>query len=157
MIKRGFLVLTIVLVMGAMAAKERVEIIADHFEGDEIKKYSQFIGHVHMTKGKDRLDADQVYVYFNDKKKPIRYEAIGNAEFVLHAKTGERYEGKAEKIVFYPKEQIYKLYGNVVLKEPSLDRTIRGDKVVVDRINGKAKVDSGGKKPVHFSFSVDEK
>jgi lipopolysaccharide export system protein LptA len=143
--------------LGLYGASEQVEITSDRFEADEVKLVTKFIGHVHMKKGRDELNASKVIVYFDKKRKPKRYEAIGNASFViLMKKEGQLYTGKADRLVYLPARQRYELYGDVVLKEPRLDRTVRGEKVVVEKLSGKASVEGNGKRPVKFIFKVEE-
>ncbi len=138
--------------------REQVEITSDRFEADEVKMISKFIGHVHMKKGPDELNASQVIVYFDAKRNPKRYEAIGNASFVVHmTKNDEYYTGKADKLVYKPVEQIYEFYGHVFLRQPRLDRTVKGDEVIVDRLSGKSSVKGNASKPVKFIFQVEEK
>ncbi|WP_457592503.1 lipopolysaccharide transport periplasmic protein LptA [Hydrogenimonas sp.] len=140
----------------ALVSAENVEITADHFEADQMKKVTEFIGNVHMKKGSDELNATKVYVYFDDKRKPVRYEAVGKSSFVIHMQNGRYYVGKADKLVYRPGSELYELYGNVVLKEPKLDRTIMGEKVVVEKVTGRANVEGDDGKPVRFIFKVEE-
>ncbi len=140
----------------AFAASEQVEITSDRFEADERTLVTKFIGHVHMKKGRDELNASKVVVYFDAKRKPKRYEAIGQASFAIFMKKeGQLYTGRADKLVYIPAAQRYELYGNVVLREPRLERTVTGQKVIVEKTSGKASVE-GGKKPVKFIFKVEE-
>ncbi|WP_201353400.1 lipopolysaccharide transport periplasmic protein LptA [Hydrogenimonas urashimensis] len=151
-------VMTLLAVSVLFAAAERVEILSDRFEADDVKHVAKFLGHVRMKKGADELNASKVVVYFDAKRKPLRYEAIGKASFVIHMKKeGQLYTGKADKLVYLPKEQRYELYGSVVLKEPRLDRTVTGEKVVVEKLSGRASVEGGGDKPVKFIFKVEER
>lgn len=139
-----------------MAAAENVEITADHFEADQARKITEFIGNVHMKKGSDELNASKVVVYFDEERKPIRYEAIGNSRFVIHMESGGYYRGKASKLVYWPKRELYELFGDVVLKEPKLERTIIGEKVIVEKRTGRANVEGDEGKPVKFIFKVEE-
>jgi len=123
-----------------LAAAENVEITADHFEASQLKKITEFIGNVHMKKGRDELNASKVVVYFDEKRRPIRYY----------------YTGRADRLVYRPAGELYELYGNVVLKEPKLDRTIIGEKVVVEKGSGRANVEGDDGKPVKFIFKVEE-
>ena len=139
------------------AESERVEITSDRFDADERTLVTRFLGHVHMKKGLDELNATKVVVYFDAKRKPKRYEATGKTSFVIHMKNeGQFYVGKAGKLVYIPSTQRYELYGAVVLKEPKLGRTVTGEKVIVDKTDGRALVEGGGDKPVKFIFRVEE-
>ncbi len=138
------------------AAGEQVEITSDRFEADERALITKFLGHVHMKKGRDELHADKVIVYFDAKRNPKRYEAIGHTSFVIVMKEGQLYTGKANRLVYLPATQRYELYGAVVLKEPKMERTVSGEKVIVDKDTGRASVEGGGNKPVKFIFRVEE-
>ncbi|WP_457596584.1 lipopolysaccharide transport periplasmic protein LptA [Hydrogenimonas sp.] len=138
------------------AATEEVRIASDRFEADEKAKVTKFIGHVHMQKGGDELNASKVVVYFDKNNKPVRYEALGKTSFVIVMEKGQRYTGKADKLVYLPRTRRYELYGDVVLREPALDRTVRGEKVIVEKASGKALVEGGSDKPVRFIFQVEE-
>lgn len=137
-------------------AAENVEITADHFEASQLKKITEFIGNVHMKKGSDELNASKVVVYFDEKRRPIRYEAVGESRFIIHMQNGSYYTGRADRLVYRPDRELYELYGNVVLKEPKLDRTIIGEKVVVEKSSGRANVEGDDGKPVKFIFKVEE-
>ncbi len=143
---------TVFVVMAA----ENVEITADHFEADQVKRVTEFSGNVHMKKGSDELNASKVLVFFDEKRKPLRYEAIGDSSFIIYMKNGRYYRGKAQKLVYFPSKEIYELYGDVVLREPMLDRTIIGEKVIVEKVSGRANVEGGEEKPVKFIFKVEE-
>ena len=154
---RGILALLLVVVAPAFAAGEEVTITSDRFEADETSRITRFLGHVHMKKGVDELNASKVTVYFDARRKPERYEATGKVSFVIHMKEdGHLYAGKSDRLVYRPKGQIYELYGHVVLREPAQERTITGEKVIVEKESGKAKVEGVGDRPVKFIFRVEE-
>ncbi len=143
-------------VLISIGAAENVEITADHFEADQLKKITEFIGNVHMKKGNDELNASKVLVFFDKNRKPIRYEAVGKSSFIVYMQNGRYYVGRADRLVYLPKKEVYELYGNVVLKEPLLERTIFGEKVVVEKSTGRARVKGDEKRPVKFIFKVEE-
>lgn len=140
----------------ALTAAENVEITADHFEASQAKKITEFIGNVHMKKGSDELNASKVVVYFDEKRKPVRYEALGESSFLIHMQNGSYYRGKADRLVYWPNRELYELFGNVVLKDPKLERTIIGEKVLVEKRTGRANVEGDDGKPVKFIFKVEE-
>jgi len=141
-----------------LAHAEKVIITSDKFEGDQRLGIMKFIGNVHMRKSRDKLDAATVTVYFNNRKKATRYEAVGNAHFEIYMlEKGTYYVGKANRMVYKPQTQVYEFYGDVVLREPKLDRTLTGDKVIVRRLDGKVNVTGNRSRPVKFIFKVQEK
>ncbi len=139
-----------------LLAAENVEITADHFEASQTKKVTEFRGNVHMKKGSDELNASKVIVYFDDERRPLRYEAIGESSFIIHMRSGQYYVGRADRLVYWPGRELYELFGNVVLKEPKLERTILGEKVLVEKSTGRANVEGETGKPVKFIFKVEE-
>ncbi len=139
------------------AASKSVAITSDRFEADETKRVTKFIGHVHLEREEDELNASVVTVHFDEKRRPVRYEAAGGASFVLHMKKADQYyTGKADRLIYLPGKEIYELFGNVLLKQPELDRVISGEKVIVERRSGKASVEGGRNRPVKFIFKVEE-
>ncbi len=152
-----YVILMAVLSAILYGASGEVQITADKFEADENSQKSVFIGHVSMKKKGDELNATKIIVLFDSNRKPLRYEAIGNASFVLHMRNGQIYIGSANRLIYLPDEEIYQLFGHVVLKEPLLDRTVMGEKVVVERKSGKARVEGSGDRPVKFIFKIEER
>jgi len=146
----------LLLVTSTLFSSGQVEITADHFEANEIKKVTKFIGNVHMIKGVDELNASNVLVYFDEKKKPIRYEAIGSVRFIITMNDGKVYKGQSGRLVYTPKTETYKLYESVRLFDIKLDRTLIGEKVFVDKQSGKARVEGSKEKPVKFIFKIEE-
>ena len=134
----------------------RVEITADHFEANDPKKITKFFGHVRMVKGIDKLKADIVYVYFDFKRKPVKYEALGSVKFTISMNDGKVYKGQSGRLVYTPKTEVYELYENVKLFDTKLDRTLIGEKVFVDKQSGKARVEGSKEKPVKFIFNIEE-
>jgi len=148
--------LLLLLVTTTLFSSGQVEITADHFEANDAKKVTKFIGNVHMIKGVDELKASKVFVYFNEKKKPIRYEAIGSVKFTITMNDGKIYRGQSGRLVYIPKTEIYELYESVKLFDIKLDRTLIGEKVFVDKQSGKARVEGSKEKPVKFIFKIEE-
>ncbi len=148
--------LLLFLTIGTLFSSQQVEITADHFEANDLKRITKFIGNVHMTKGIDELNASKIYVYFDIKKKPIKYEAIGSVKFTITMNNGKRYNGESQRLVYNPNTEVYELYEDVKLFDTELDRTILGEKVFVNKQSGRAKVEGGKDQPVKFIFRVEE-
>jgi len=143
--------------VNTLLSSQQVEITADHFEASDVNKVTKFIGNVHMIKGVDELNASKVFVYFDEKKKPVRYEAIGSVKFIITMNDGKRYIGQSGRLIYIPKTEIYELYESVKLFDVKLDRKLIGEKVFVDKQSGKAKVEGNKEKPVKFIFKIEEK
>jgi len=148
--------LLLLLATSTLFSSQQVEITADHFEASDVKKVTKFIGNVRMIKGVDELNASKIFVYFDEKTKPIRYEAIGSVKFIITMNDGKRYKGQSGRLVYIPKTEIYELYESVKLFDVKLDRTLIGEKVFVDKQSGKARVEGSKEKPVKFIFKIEE-
>ena len=142
--------------LSMLIASNRVEITADRFEASDKNKVTKFIGNVHMIKGIDELNASKVFVYFDAKKKPVKYEAIGSVKFIITMNDGKRYKGQSERLIYIPKTEIYELYENVKLFDIEAVRTLIGEKIFVDKRSGKARVEGSKEKPVKFIFTIEE-
>lgn len=149
-------ILLILSLLSFFLFAENVEITSKNFEADEKKLISIFTGKVHIKKGKDKIDAKKVVVYFDKDKKPQKYEAIGDVKFFIVLDSNKTYEGKAQKIVYIPKTLEYIFEKDVfILQKPEM-RKIYGEKIVINRLTGQAKVEGSEEKPVKFIFKIEE-
>ncbi|WP_281951067.1 lipopolysaccharide transport periplasmic protein LptA [Nitrosophilus kaiyonis] len=146
--------LMILFLMSALA--EDIEITSKNFEADEKKLISIFTKDVHIKKGKDKIDAQKVIVYFDKKRKPVKYEAIKNVKFFIVLDNNKTYEGKAQKIIYLPNSKEYIFEKDVFIVQMPDQRKIYGEKIVVNKSSGKAKVEGSETKPVKFIFKVEE-
>jgi len=135
---------------------ENVEITSKNFEADEKRLISIFTGNVHIKKGKDKIDASKVIVYFDENKKPKKYEAIGDVKFFIVLDINRTYEGKAQKIVYLPNRLEYIFEKDVYIVQKPQMRKIYGEKIVINRKTGQAKVEGSDEKPVKFIFKIEE-
>ena len=133
---------------------QKVEVSADKLVADESSHISKLIGNVKIKKGSDTISANELSIKFNDKNKPLFYEAKGDIKFHIYTQKRE-FEGSANSLTYDPKTLKYELSGNVKVHEKSQDQTLEGERVVIDRISGRSEID-GGSKPVKFIFDVKE-
>ncbi len=133
-----------------------VEVTANKFFADEVKKVSVFTGNVNVKKGDDRLKADKVVIEFNKNKEPIRYTASGNASVKMKI-NGKRYFGKGEILIYEPQKLKYTIKKNAFLEELDTNKKVYGDNIFVDQANGHYEVDSKKDKPVKFIFQIQDK
>ncbi len=149
---------TVLLIFFAITSLfgEDIKISADKFQADEINKISLFEGNVKITKGKDKIEAQKLTIIFDAKNKPIKYSAEGKPNFVFFIKD-KHYKGKADKIIYTPVERKYLLLGNVFVHEIKEDRKIYGDKLTIDKANGRIVIIGKKNQPVKFIFKVEEK
>jgi len=135
---------------------ENVEITSKNFEADEKKLISIFTGDVHIKKGKDKIRASKVIVYFDKDRKPIKYEALNNVKFKIVLDLNKTYEGRAQKIVYIPSRLEYIFEKDVyIIQKPDM-RKVYGEKIILNRKTGQAVVRGTKDKPVKFIFNIEE-
>ncbi|RXJ85392.1 lipopolysaccharide transport periplasmic protein LptA [Arcobacter cloacae] len=140
------------------AQSETLVIDAQDFQADDKKGVSIFTGNVKIKMGQDKLNANRVDVFFTtnkeNKKVPLRYEAIGNADFEIVTED-KHYIGNGDKIIYSPQKEEYTIIGNGFLQEKNDDRKVYGDTIFVNQLTGEAKVKGNENKPVRFIINVD--
>lgn len=145
----------IIFFMALSLYAERVEITSDKFVADEKELITKFYGSVSIKKGENLLTSDEVIVKFNDKRKPLFYEANSNLNFKLKLKTSS-YEGKADKLIYTPDLKEYRLIGNINIIDKTNDKTIYAKEIKLSEVTGKAEVFGNTKEPVKFIFNIEE-
>ena len=146
-----------ILMMSLIAvAGEVVEITSMNFEANEKKLISVFSGNVFVKKGKDTIKAQKLIVKFDSDKKPQKYEAVGNVKFKIMMDQNKTYEGKAGKIIYFPKKAKYIFQKDVYVVQLPEMRKIYGEKIIVDKSSGQAIVTGKKNKPVKFIFKIEE-
>jgi len=131
-----------------------LKIISKFFNYDPNKQISIFKEDVNATKEKDNILCDELIVYFDKNKKAKKIVAKGNVRFVVSLDKNSTYKGKS-KILIYNLEK-----GDIILNKGKIvkietNESIKGDKIVLNRINKSAKV-IGDKKPVEIIIKVNE-
>lgn len=141
----------------SLAKAEQIEISSKSFYANEAELKSEFIGDVLVKRGEDELSANKAIVYFDKKRQPLRYEAIGDAKFKALLK-GKKYSGSGDKLVYDALNETYTIIGNGHLKELDSDKNVYGQKIVVNQKNGTYNVQGGNSsEPVRFIFNVQDK
>jgi lipopolysaccharide export system protein LptA len=133
---------------------DELKITSQKFIYNSQKLYSEFIGDVNATKGKDNIAADKMYVYFNKKKKPIKFVAIGNVRFVLTLDKNSTLKGHCQKLEYYIKSGNIYLIGNAFVKKVQTGESISGSKIKLNRFTKDISV-IGNKKPVNIIIKVN--
>ncbi len=148
-------VLLILVFSFSLSLAEKVEVSADSFEADELKRVSLFKGNVHIKKGEDEIKADNLKIDFDKQNRPIKYEAIGNVSFKITT-SAQRFVGTSGEIIYEPLKKKYTASKNVNINETTKNRVLKGEKITIDRISGKSKISGTKNRPVKFIFTVDE-
>lgn len=144
------------LLISSMFAEE-LKVVSDMFKSDQQKGMSVFSGNVKVTKGKDELNAAKVTIYTDKDNQPIKYFAEGGVNFSIVTEKQEKYSGKAQSVIYLPKEQEYQFFTKVDLVRMDDYRRVRGDKVVVNTTFGYASAESADNEPVVMTFTVQDK
>lgn len=136
---------------------EELKVISDNFKGDQQKGISIFTGNVKVTKGMDELNATKVTIYTDKDRKPVKYFAEGDVSFYIVTEVKERYKGKSQTAIYLPDESEYHFYKKVDLIRLDDFRRVKGDKVVVNTIQGNASAESANDEPVIMTFTLQDK
>ncbi len=145
-----------ILLFSSHLLADFVDIKADHFYANDINHKAFFEGHAKIKQGKNEINASKVTVFFNERKKALKYEAHGNVKFNLIEKR-IHYKGVANKIVYTPTSSKYYFVGNVTLRDLTNNRTIKANSVSLDLKSGLADIKGSVKKPVHFRFEIEDR
>jgi len=127
---------------------------SQNFIYDSKKMVSIFSGDVNATRGQDNILADKMYVYFNEQKKPVKFEALQNVKVFLGLDKNSTYKGKCNKLTYLIKSGDIILKGNAFIKRIETNESISGDLIKINRYTKDKKV-SGNKKPVNIIIKVD--
>ncbi|NWF66249.1 MAG: lipopolysaccharide transport periplasmic protein LptA [Campylobacterales bacterium] len=140
-----------------MLYAQSVEITANNFEADDKKKESKFSGNVEINRTNSYIKTSTLKIFFNDKKKPIKYEAIGDCKFEIETNDKKKYKGVSDKLIYLPFEKRYEFLGNSYLEEVQDGKKLFATEIILDEISGNAIVKGDDKKPLKFIFNLEEK
>ena len=95
-------------------------------------------------------------IYTDKNRKPMRYEAVQNANFKIVLK-GKTYKGSGDKFIYNVAKDIYEIDGNAFINELESNQKLYGDRIIVDKRNNVYRVESKDKKPARFIFDLEQK
>lgn len=137
-----------------------VDIKADSFVADKEQNIVIFNGNVSMIKGQDNLHAQKLTVYTkqNEQNETVvrKYIAIGDVDLKMK-KPDTLMIAKGDSIIYDVDKQEYLIEGNGYLEDVNKSRIIKGERIYIDRISQKTKIDGKENKPVQFKFTMEEK
>ncbi len=134
-----------------------IEITAKKFEADQKRLLSKFIGNVVLKKGRDTIKADEVFIFFDKAKKPVKIVAKGHVDFVLYDRGGKSYKGRAKELYYYPSKKEYYLVGDVVIVQYPQKKRIFAQEIDLDLTKGTIHVKGTQDSPVKMIFTIEEK
>ena len=156
-----FITLFLILITTTINAEENyLNIDATHFEADEKKNLMYFKGNVKMTKNKDVLNCEKLYINTNQSKTdptkqvPKDYKAVGNVSFILYT-VDNVIKGKGDTVLYYPIKQKYIIIGNGYLEDKKDGKKITANKIYIDEKTGHTKIDGQKDKPIKFRLKLN--
>ncbi|MDD5400171.1 MAG: lipopolysaccharide transport periplasmic protein LptA [Sulfurimonas sp.] len=135
---------------------QELKVKAKLFNADQKSGISVFEGDVNIIRGSDELNATKVTIYTNSNQEPTKFIAEGSASFYIQTLEGAIYKGKAQKVVYLPKEKEYHFFKDVHLKQINEKKEIIGEEVILKTIEGKAYAKGAEKEPVIMIFDIPE-
>jgi lipopolysaccharide transport protein LptA len=132
-----------------------MQILSKTFEYDQAKNVSKFEGDVNVTKDKDNILSDILYVYTTKNKKLYKLVAIKNVRFVV-TDNNATYKGSSDKLTYIAPQKLFIFEGKVHIKKLQDNQQLFGDKVVIDKLHGTANVIGKENKPLKFIIKVND-
>jgi lipopolysaccharide export system protein LptA len=143
------------LLLATFLIAENLKITSKYFHYITDKRISEFKGDVNATKGQDNILANEMKIYFNQNKKPVKFIAQGNVKFTISLDQNNTYKGKCNKLIYqFNNGDIY-LLGNAKIIKIQTNESLSGDKIILNRKTKNATVE-GNKKPVEIIIKVNE-
>lgn len=140
----------------SLASAENLDIQAQKVFADEKKGITIATGKVKMVKGEDKLNADEVRIYVNKVRKPLKFEAIGNVDFLLLTQDGRRLKGKSDTLIYLVQANEYQLIGRAQVQEIGKPNFLRGEKITLNNDNNFANVESSSNAPVRVIIDLND-
>lgn len=140
----------------SLASAENLDIQAQKVFADEKKGVTIATGKVKMIKGEDKLNADEVRIYVNKVRKPLKFEAIGNVDFLLLTQDGRRLKGKSDTLIYLVQANEYQLIGRAQVQEIGKPNFLRGEKITLNNDNNFANVESSSNAPVRVIIDLND-
>ena len=137
------------------AYSEDLKIMSKFFTYDPDKNITIFKKDVNITKKSDNILSDNLVVFFNANKKPYKFIATNNVRFNIVMDKNTTYKGKCDKLIYFFKRGDIILIGNASILKKETNESIKGDKIVINRIKKSAKV-IGKNTPVEIILKVNE-
>lgn len=131
-----------------------IDIVAQNFQS--VGNVTTITGNVDIKKGNDRLFSDKVIVYTDKARKPLRYEAIGNVRFNIITEDKRELKGKSDRLIYYVKQNEYRLYDNAFVEEIGKPNVLKGDEIVLSGNGDYANIVGKKKAPARVTFTLDK-
>ena len=147
---------------GSADSKAPIEIVSDRLVANNAEKWADFLGAVTATQGKFSMTSDALRIHYEgDLMGPPKDKSAQNlitklvATGRVHIAT-DQYTADAERAEYVPATDVLTLSGENS-KVVSGKNTLTGSKIVLNRSEGKALVESTGAERVKAVFFQEEK
>jgi lipopolysaccharide transport protein LptA len=147
---------------GSADSKAPIEIVSDRLVANNAEKWADFQGAVTATQGKFSMTSDALRIHYEgDLMSPPKDKSAQNlitrlvATGRVHIAT-DQYTADAERAEYVPATDILTLSGENS-RVVSGKNTLTGSKIVLNRSEGKALVESTGAERVKAVFFQEEK
>ena len=143
------------LLFGLLYGAQEVEVSAKKLEADQNARVAKFFGEVFFKRGSDTIRAQKAYIFFDQNRKPVKFQAVGDVRFELHY-LDKTYKGRCQELVYYPKKREYILTKEVYIEQLPDGKKIYAQKVILSLLDGTLEVEGEPKKPVKLIFEIEE-
>jgi lipopolysaccharide transport protein LptA len=147
---------------GSADSKAPIEIVSDRLVANNAEKWADFQGSVTATQGKFSMTSDALRIHYEgDLMSPPKDKSAQNlitrlvATGRVHIAT-DQYTADAERAEYVPTTDVLTLSGENS-RVVSGKNTLTGSKIVLNRSEGKALVESTGAERVKAVFFQEEK
>ena len=123
---------------------------------DEKRGITSAEGSVHITKERDKLNADKVNVYMSKERKPFKFEAIGNVDFHIFTEDGRELKGKSDTLIYLIEQSEYQLIGRAEAREIGKPNYLKGERIIFNNKENFANVQSEGDAPVRVIIDLND-
>ena len=145
----------IVLFMLLFSYGANMQILSKTFEYNQKQNLSKFIGDVNVTKEKDNILCDKLFVYSTKDKKLDTLVALNNVRFIINDKNAT-YKGTSNKLTYIAPKELFIFEGKVHITKIQDNQQLFGDKVIINKKNGTANVIGKKNKPLKFIIKVND-
>lgn len=146
----------LLLLLATQLFANEIEISAKELIADEKKKITHLKGNVEIKRLKDKLNANEAFIFLDSNNRPTKMQALGNVRFIFTFKDGRSIEGSSNEALYFPNTREYQVLGNAVVKEVDKNNTVKGDKIIIRQNDGFISVVGKEDKPARLIFKLED-
>jgi len=137
-----------------LSYSQNLEITSNHFEYNQSSNISIFSGDVNATKGSDNILSDTITLYLTKDKKLDKLIADGNVSFKVKD-NNSTYIGKSGKLTYIAPKELFIFEQNVHIQKIEDKQELFGEKVIINKKDGTARVIGKKHQPLKFIIKVN--